>query len=140
MSLPREDGGAPLPDLAEKQARVLLTARDGSGTEHRIRGTRSGRVVKATVRAGDTAQPRVAFESPCRDGSPDLRMLRVFLAFTAQGGAAFALNFSSFRTDWGVHGGLPRNPLVPDHHFCEGMPAAISPQFAPKDRDAAAQR
>ena len=51
MSLPREDGGAPLPDLAEKQARVLLTARDGSGTEHRIRGTRSGRGMKKSFNA-----------------------------------------------------------------------------------------
>lgn len=39
-----------------------------------------------------------------------------------------------FRTDWGVQGGMPSNPAVPDHHFSEGMPADISHRFASMDK------
>ena len=49
-------------------------------------------------------------------------------------GAAVDLQFSDPRLDWGVHGGMPTEPLVSDHHFPDGLPDAWQRPHNPRER------
>jgi hypothetical protein len=114
-----------LADLAQNRASVLRKEDGAPGAEvYRIRTQTGPGVLNLLIR------PRTY-----KDGHPariEFRLMEMkekvvgesvilSLAPSVRGGS-YEVRFSSDRIDWGVHGGLPTDPLVPDHFYYDGMP------------------
>ncbi|MEW6281423.1 MAG: hypothetical protein AB1758_22630, partial [Candidatus Eremiobacterota bacterium] len=122
-------------DLAEGRASLSASPRfpeDGLGFEAH---TPTG-VLFLGVRAVSVPgrQARISLV-PLRDRSDqvsDYANLR--LDASNRTGAAFDIQFSDPRLDWGTHGPLPTEPLVSDHHFPDGLPTDWRRPQGPRDR------
>ncbi len=117
-----------LSDVARNKADVIEEEEDARGEQtYRIRTRKGPGVLHLLIRP-----QRFSGAGPAR---LDFRLIEfekkvlgnaVMLSLELSGkGAAYALSFSADRINWGVHGGLPTDPLIPDHLFYDGMPSSF---------------
>lgn len=120
---------AVLTALGEREIPVTLARQQGDLPIYELR-LPTGLVGELFARS--RPEPGRQARISIRPGTPESLGMR--LDYSMAVGAAVDLQFSDPRLDWGVHGGMPTDPLVSNHHFPDGLPDAWQRPHNPRER------
>lgn len=101
----------PATTTRENQTGYLLKCANGSVLHMSVRPRR------------DTAQARIQFELVQVEHQPTRDHVELRIDVSGIYGAGIDVAYTSSLIDWGVHGALPDDPFIPDHHFFDHIPA-----------------